>query len=105
VSQDSVPHTYAFYALPLGSWDATTTFDPAVQGSALDDPARPRELVLSGRAFSDLALQRLRAGKPIPPGIRAHPNLIVLLPGPLAGCIDEAVRAGARSVDGYGGGS
>jgi len=105
VSQDSVPHTYAFYALPLGSWDATTTFDPAVQGSALDDPARPRELVLSGRAFSDLALERLRAGKPIPPGIRAHPNLIVLLPGPLAGCIDETVRAGARSVDGYGGGS
>jgi len=105
VSQDSVPHTYAFYALPLGSWDATTTFDPAVQGSALDDPARPRALVLSGRAFSDLALQRLRTGKPIPPGIRAHPNLIVLLPGPLAGCIDEAVRAGARSVDGYGGGS
>ena len=42
VSQDSVPHTYAFYTLPLGTWDATTTFDPAVHGRALDDPARPR---------------------------------------------------------------
>jgi 4-amino-4-deoxy-L-arabinose transferase-like glycosyltransferase len=105
VSQDSIQHTYAFYALPLGTWDATTTFDPAVHGPALDDPARPRALVLSGRAFSDLALQRLREGKPIPPGIRAHANVIVLLPGPLGACVDDAVRAGARSVGGYGGGS
>jgi len=105
VSQDSVPHTYAFYALPLGTWDATTTFDPAVHEPVLDDPAQSRALVLSGRAFSDLALQRLRAGKPIPPGIRAHANVIVLLPGPLGACVDDAVRAGARSVGGYGGGS
>ena len=105
MSQDSVPHTYAFYALPLGTWDATTTFDPAVHEPALDDPAQPRALVLSGRAFSDLALQRLRAGRPIPPGIRAHANVIVLLPGPLGACVDDAVRAGARSVGGYGGGS
>jgi hypothetical protein len=103
VSADSVPHTYAFYALPLGSWDAATTFDPAVHGPALDDPAQSRALVLSGRAFSDLALQRLREGKPVPPGIRAHPNLIVLLPGALGACADDAVRAGARSVGGYGG--
>ena len=48
VSRDSVPHTYAFYALPLGTWDATTAFDPAVHGPALDDPAQPRALVLSG---------------------------------------------------------
>ena len=78
---------------------------PAVHGPVLDDPAQARELVLSGRAFSDLALQRLREGKPIPPGFRAHPNLIVLLPGPLGACVDDAVRAGARSVGGYGGGS
>jgi len=101
VSRDSVPHTYAFYALPLGTWDATTAFDPAVHGPALDDPAQPRALVLSGRAFSDLAMQRLREGKPIPPAIRAHPNLIVLLPGPLGACVDDAVRAGARSVGGF----
>jgi Dolichyl-phosphate-mannose-protein mannosyltransferase len=103
VSEDSVPHTYAFYALPLGTWDATTTFDPAVHGPALDDPARLRALVMSGRAFSDMAMQRLREGQPIPPGIRAHANLIVLLPGPLGACIDDAVRAGARSVGGFGG--
>jgi len=105
VSRDSVPHTYAFYALPLGGWDAVTTFDPAVHGPALDDPAKARELVLSGRAFSDLALQRLREGKPIPPGIRAHSNLIVLLPGALGSCVDDVVRAGGRSVGGFGGGS
>jgi hypothetical protein len=105
VSRESVPHTYAFYALPLGSWDAATAFDPAIHGPALDDPARLRALVLSGRAFSDLALQRLRAGKALPPGIRAHASIIVLLPGPLRGCIDGAVRAGARPVGGFGGAS
>ncbi len=98
VSRDPLPHTYAFYALPLGSWDAATAFDPAVQGAALDDPAQPRALVLSGRAFSDLALQRLRDGKPLPPGIRAHASVVVLLPGPLGACVDDAVRAGARPV-------
>jgi 4-amino-4-deoxy-L-arabinose transferase-like glycosyltransferase len=102
-SRDSVPHTYAFYALPLGSWDATTDFDPAIHGPALDDPAKARALVLSGRAHSDLALQRLRDGKALPPGIRAHANIIVLLPGPLRACIDDAVRAGARPVGGFGG--
>ena len=105
VSAASVPHTYAFYALPLGGWDAVTTFDPAVHGPVLDDPAQARELVLSGRAFSDLALQRLREAKPIPPGIRAHSNLIVLLPGPLGACVDDVVRAGGRAVGGFGGGS
>jgi 4-amino-4-deoxy-L-arabinose transferase-like glycosyltransferase len=105
VSSDSIPHTYAFYVLPLGSWDAVTTFDPGVHGPALDDPARRRALVLSARAFSDLALQRLREGKPLPPGIRAHANKIVLLPGPLAACRDDAVRAGARPVSGFGGGA
>jgi 4-amino-4-deoxy-L-arabinose transferase-like glycosyltransferase len=99
VARDPLPHTYAFYALPLGSWDTATTFDPTVHGPALDDPAQPRALVLSGRAFSDLALQRLRDGKPLPPGIRAHASVIVLLPGPLGACIDDAVRAGARRVD------
>jgi 4-amino-4-deoxy-L-arabinose transferase-like glycosyltransferase len=105
VSIDSVPHTYAFYALPLGGWDARTTFDPAVHDAALDDPSQRRAMVLSGRVFSDLALQRLREGKPLPAGIRAHPNLIVLLPGPLGACADAAVRAGARPVAGFGGGS
>lgn len=103
VSRESVPHTYAFYALPLGSWDAVTAFDPVIHGPALDDPARPRTLVLSGRAYSDLALQRLRDGRPLPPGIRAHASLIVLLPGPLGACSDDAVRAGARPVAGFGG--
>jgi hypothetical protein len=105
VSGDSVPHTYAFYALPLGTWDATTTFDPAVHGPALDDPAQSRALVLSGRVFSDLAMERLREGKPIPPGVRVHSGLIVLLPGALGACVDDAVRAGARSVGGFGGSS
>ena len=67
----------------------------------LDDPTRQRALVLSGRAFSDLAMQRLREGKPIPPAIRAHAELVVLLPGPLGACVDDAVRAGARSVGGF----
>jgi 4-amino-4-deoxy-L-arabinose transferase-like glycosyltransferase len=104
VSQDSVPHTYAFYTLPLGSWDATTMFDPAVHGPALDDPARPRALVLSGRAYSDLALQRMRDNKPMPPGISAHRNIVVLLPGPLGSCAADVIRAGARSAGGPFGG-
>ena len=98
VAHDPIPHSYAYYALPLGGWDVAPVFDPRIQGAALDDPAQPRALVLSGRAFSDLALQRLREGKPLPPGIRAHASIIVLLPGPLGGCIDDAVRAGARPV-------
>jgi 4-amino-4-deoxy-L-arabinose transferase-like glycosyltransferase len=104
VSQDSVPHTYAFYALPLGPWDAATTFDPAVHGPALDDPARPRALVLSGRAYSDLALRRMRENKPMPPGISAHRNIVVLLPGPLGACAADVIRAGARSAGGPFGG-
>ena len=100
-SDVSVTHTYAFYALALGPWQATTAFDPAVHGPALDDPAQARALIVSGRIFSEVALQRLREGKSIPPGIRAHPNLTVLLPGPLGTCVDDAVRAGARAVGGF----
>ena len=33
------PAHYAFYALPWARWEAATTFDPAVHGLALDDPA------------------------------------------------------------------
>ena len=49
VSADSITHTYAFYTLPLGPWEATTTLEDAHR-RMLDDVARPRLLILSGRA-------------------------------------------------------
>lgn len=104
VAEGSVPHIYAFYTLPMGPWNATTTLDAAFPGHALDDPARPQILILSGRAYSDLALQRMRDGKTMPPGISAHPNIVVLLPGPLGACAADVVRAGARPVGGPFGG-
>jgi hypothetical protein len=104
VSEGSVPHIYAFYTLPMGPWTATTTLDAAFPGHALDDPARPQILILSGRAYSDLALQRLRNGQTMPPGISAHRNIVVLLPGPLGACAADVIRAGARPVGGPFGG-
>ena len=56
-----------------------------------------REQFLKGQASTADGLER--EGKPLPPGIRAHASVIVLLPGPLGACIDDAVRAGARRVD------
>ena len=60
--------------------------------------------MLSGRAYSDLALQRMRDNKPMPPGISAHRNIVVLLPGPLGSCAADVIRAGARSAGGPFGG-
>ena len=70
----------------------------------LDDVARPRLLILSGRAYSDLALQRLRENKTMPPGISANLNIVVLLPGPLGACAADVIRAGARPAGGPFGG-
>ena len=103
VSADSITHTYAFYTLPLGPWEATTTIEDAHR-RMLDDVARPRLLILSGRAYSDLALERLRQNKTMPPGISANLNIVVLLPGPLGACAADVIRAGARPAGGPFGG-
>jgi hypothetical protein len=104
VSPTPLPHTYAFYLQPLGAWDVSPTLDAQAAARALDQPGAQRPLVLHGRPYSDLALQRLHANLPLPPAIRAHPNVVVLLPGPLGACATEVVRAGGRPVSGPFGG-
>ncbi|MEO5824063.1 MAG: hypothetical protein ABIT71_26445, partial [Vicinamibacteraceae bacterium] len=99
VSADPIPHPYAYYLLSSGSWDRVELDDPALQPATLST-SRPRAVVLSSRAFSDLALRLLHDNRPIPPAISVRPGFVVLLPGPLGACVDDAVRAGARSVGG-----
>ena len=74
--------------------------DAAALTRALHVAGEQRPIVLSSRAFSDLSLQLLREGQPMPPAIRTPPGWTVLLPGPLGACADDAVRAGAHSVGG-----
>ena len=100
VSSDPLPHTYAYYFLPLGSWTNPSPPDLAAVSRLVDDPRERRPVVMSGRAFSDFALQRLRDNQPIPPAMQSPPGSILVLPGPLGACLDEATRAGARSIGG-----
>ena len=86
-------------ALP-GPWERVDLTHPALQTAALAAPRGQRAIVLSTRAFSDLALRLLREGRPVPPAISVDAGLVVLLPGRLGACVDAAVRAGARSVGG-----
>jgi 4-amino-4-deoxy-L-arabinose transferase-like glycosyltransferase len=104
VSPTPLPHTYAYYLMPLGTWEVSPTLDAQAAARALDEAGAQRPIVLHGRPFSDLALQRLHANLPLPPAIRAHPNVVVLLPGPLGSCVGDVVRAGGRAVAGPFGG-
>ena len=104
VSAAAIPHPYAYYFLTLGPWDAVAAADPALQ-RALFEPGAQRPIVLSARAFSEVGLSLLQAGHDVPPAISVQAGWTVLLPGPLGGCVDAAVRAGARSAGGALGGS
>lgn len=100
VSSDQLSHTYAYYFLPLGPWENPSPPDLAAVSRLVDDPHGRMPIVMSGRAFSDFALQRLRDNQPIPPAMQSPPGFILVLPGPLGACLDPAVRAGARSIGG-----
>jgi 4-amino-4-deoxy-L-arabinose transferase-like glycosyltransferase len=100
VSADPIPHPYAFYVALPGPWEPVGLDHPALQTSALGAPRGQRAIVLSSRAFSDLALRLLRDGRPVPPAISVDSAHVVLLPGRLGTCVDAAVRGGARSVGG-----
>ncbi len=104
VSKDPIPHPYAFYLALPGPWEPVEADHPALASAALAAPTGQRPIVLSGRAFSDLALRLLHENRPVPAAISLDPGLVVLLPGRLGGCVDDAVRAGARSVGGPVGG-
>jgi 4-amino-4-deoxy-L-arabinose transferase-like glycosyltransferase len=104
VSATPIPHPYAYYFLALGPWEAFPAADPALQ-RALFEPGAQRPIVLSARAFSDVGLSLLQAGHDVPPAISVQAGWTVLLPGPLGACVDDAVRAGARSAGGALGGS
>jgi hypothetical protein len=100
VSFDPISHTYAYYLALPGPWDPVGLDHPALASAALAAPAGHRPVVLSGRAFSELALRLLREGHPVPPAVTIDAGFVVLLPGGLGVCVDDAVRAGARSVGG-----
>jgi 4-amino-4-deoxy-L-arabinose transferase-like glycosyltransferase len=100
VSTDPLPHTYAYYFLALGPWDNPSPPDIPAVSRLIDDPHARLPVVMSNRAFSALALQRVEANLPIPPAVASPPGYILLLPGPLGSCVDAAVRAGGRSVGG-----
>ena len=100
VSAAPIPHPYAFYVALPGPWEPVDLDHPALRSAALLAPTGQRAIVLSGRAFSDVALRLLHEGHAVPPAISVDPGLVVLLPGRLGTCVDDAVRAGARSVGG-----
>jgi 4-amino-4-deoxy-L-arabinose transferase-like glycosyltransferase len=105
VSAAAIPHPYAYYFLPLGPWDAFPEHQPDVEAQALHLAGQQRPVVLSSRAFSEVGLRLLQSGRDIPPAISVQAGWTVLLPGPLGACVDDAVRAGARSVGGALGGA
>jgi hypothetical protein len=45
-------------------------------------------------------MRLLREDRPVPPAITFDPGLVVLLPGRLGACLDDAIRAGAHSIGG-----
>jgi hypothetical protein len=100
VSRAPIPHPYAYYLALPGPWEPVGLDHPALATAALAAPAGQRPTILSDRAFSDLALRLLHEGRPVPPAVTLDPGIVVLLPGPLGACVDDAVRAGARSVGG-----
>jgi len=100
VSKDSIPHPYSYYLALPGKWEPIGDDHAALTAAALAAPTAQRPIVLSGQAFSDLAMRLLREDQPVPPAITFDPGLVVLLPGRLGACLDDAIRAGAHSIGG-----
>jgi 4-amino-4-deoxy-L-arabinose transferase-like glycosyltransferase len=100
VSSDPISHTYVYYLAVPGPWEQVGADHPALTTAALAAPTGQRPMVVSGRVFSDLALRLLREGRPVPPAVTLDAGVVVLLPGSLGACVDDAVRAGARSIGG-----
>ena len=96
-----VPHTYAFYFLPLGGWQPGRRARPRAGPAAiLDDPVRQRADRADrprASAISACAAAR-RAGRAA--GGQPPPGWVVLLPGPLGACVDptRSAPAGTRSA-------
>jgi 4-amino-4-deoxy-L-arabinose transferase-like glycosyltransferase len=95
-----VPHTYAFYFLPLGGWQQVDAPDLALARQAILEPGAQRPILLTGRGFSDLGIALLREGRNVPPAVSPYPGWVVLLPGPLGACVDPMVRGGGHSIGG-----
>lgn len=100
VSKDPIPHPYSFYLALPGPWEPVDADHPALTAAAFAAPGPQRPIVLSGRAFSDLAMRLLHENQPVPPAITLDPGLVVLLPGRLGGCLHDAMRAGGHSIGG-----
>jgi hypothetical protein len=101
VAETPIAHPYAFYLALPGLWEPVGRDHPALQPTAIAT-GTPRVVVLSSRAFSELALAFIREGREVPPAVAVHPQpgVAVLLPGTLGACVGDAVRAGARSIGG-----
>jgi hypothetical protein len=73
---------------------------PALQPAAISDPAGIRPLVVSDGVFGEIALRFLKENRRVPPAASAQSGIVIVLPGPLGACLDDAERAGARSRGG-----
>jgi 4-amino-4-deoxy-L-arabinose transferase-like glycosyltransferase len=100
VDADPLPHPYSYYFLQLGAWDVIEADHPALQPLALSAPSGHRPLVVSDGVFGQIALRYLQENRRVPPAASAQSGIVIVLPGPLGACLDDAVHAGARSRGG-----
>jgi hypothetical protein len=100
VDAHPLPHPYSYYFLQLGPWDVIEADHPALQPAAISDPAGIRPLVVSDGVFGEIALRFLKENRRVPPAASAQSGIVIVLPGPLGACLDDAERAGARSRGG-----